>query len=96
MQVGKATWSWKAYVNYISDIVVSGFSTTIVESLTYIKSQIDPESIAKAELRPLIKVELELATPEIVSKPELGENGIRGMVAEWLNRFVDTGNLMKR
>lgn len=83
-------------MNYISDIVIAGFANSIVASLKYLKSQIDPASIAKLELRPLIKTELELMTPEIVSKPELGDAGVRGMVSKWLNSFVEIGNLMKR
>jgi len=89
-------WSWKAYVNFVSDIVVSGFTTTIVVSLKYLRSQIDPNSISKLELRPLIKADLELIAPDILWKPELGSNGIRGMVSNWLNSFMEIGNLMKR
>ena len=94
--MGKATASWKAYVNYISDIVIAGFANSIVASLKYLRSQIDPESIAKQELRPLIRTELMLMTPEIVSQPDLGEKGVRGMIAKWLGRFMEVGNLMKR
>ena len=76
--------------------MIAGFANSIVASLKYLRSQIDPESIATMELRPLIKTELELMTPEIVSKPELGDDGVRGMVSKWLNSFMEIGNLIKR
>lgn len=46
-QVSKASPSWKAYVDYVSDIVLAGFSAAILASTRYLLAQMDPEMMAK-------------------------------------------------
>eukprot|EP00951_Prasinocladus_malaysianus_P003015 scaffold21499_cov40-Prasinocladus_malaysianus.AAC.1 len=99
LKVSKAASSWKQYVDYISEIVISGFADTITSTINYLHQQLDPESIAKNELGPLVEIQLELVAPEIAWKPELacaGGDGVRDMFNSWLKSFLDIGGLMKR
>ena len=43
LQVNKGVPSWKAYVDYFSNIVIDGFSSAIICTIRYLLSQIDPE-----------------------------------------------------
>lgn len=47
LQVSKASPCWKTYVDYVSDIVIQGFSNAITASTHYLLQQLDPEVLAK-------------------------------------------------
>jgi dynein heavy chain len=94
--VAKGQASWKAYVDYFSNIVVDGFSNAIVSTINYLLKQIEP----KMDTGPLLEISIELVAPDIVWKPELHEGvtttGVRDMLKKWLMSFLEIGQLMKR
>lgn len=47
LKVNKGVPSWKAYVDYFSNIVIDGFSAAITATVRYLLNQIDPEVLAK-------------------------------------------------
>lgn len=47
LKVNKGVPSWKAYVDYFSNIVIDGFSAAITATVRYLLNQIDPEMLAK-------------------------------------------------
>ncbi len=47
LQVSKASPSWKAYVDYVSGIVLSGFSSAILASARYLLAQMVNGELAK-------------------------------------------------
>ncbi|KAL6747291.1 flagellar outer dynein arm heavy chain beta [Haematococcus lacustris] len=101
LKVSKGVPSWKAYVDFFSNIVVDGFSAAIIATVRYLLAQLDPELLGRPDaFVPLLEVQLELVAPEIVWKPELGESpdkrGVRDMVRKWLMSFCEIGGLMKR
>lgn len=100
IQVSKGALSWKAYTEFVNDIVIDGFSNAILASLQYLQSQVDPASIAKNETAPLLEISLELVLPDIVWVPEIGVSsggdGIRDMFNGWVTSMVNIGNLVKR
>ncbi|MEW5311809.1 MAG: hypothetical protein WDW38_003494 [Sanguina aurantia] len=100
LKVNKGVPSWKAYVDYFSNIVIDGFSAAITATVRYLLNQIDPEVLAKSDAVPLLEIQLELVAPDIVWKPELGEGGsamgVRDMIRKWLMSFLEIGALMKR
>ena len=87
-------------MDYVSNIVIDGFANAIIASTRYLLSQIDPEQLAASEGQPLLEIQLELAGPEIVWRPDLSDGqggvGVRDMVQRWLQSFVEVGGLMKR
>lgn len=40
LKVSKGAAAWKAYVEYVNDIVIDGFSSAILSSLKYLQSQV--------------------------------------------------------
>ncbi|XP_062448100.1 dynein axonemal heavy chain 9 [Rhea pennata] len=86
---------WKAYVDYVDEIVLDGFFTTIECSLKYLLENTDP----KAGLAPLFEVQLDLMIPDLVFRPSLdpGTNdGFYDMMESLLNDIYRISSLMPR
>jgi len=101
LKVSKGAPAWKAYVEFVNDIVIDGFSRAIMASIKYLRSQVDPDVMVKNETAPLLEVVLELNASEIVWVPEVGCSktdtaGIRDLFNSWVTSFVNIGNLVKR
>eukprot|EP00959_Pyramimonas_sp_CCMP1952_P348553 7301695-Pyramimonas_sp.AAC.2 len=98
LKVSKGAPAWKAYVEFVNDIVIDGFSSAILSSVKYLSSQIDPDQMAKHETAPLLEIVLELEAPDIVWVPDVAcsqtdKPGIRDLFNSWITSFVNIGNL---
>ena len=100
LKVSKGAPAWKAYVEYASDIITSGISKAILASLNQLHKQIDAGAHTKGAEGPLLEISLELAAPNIVWRPDVGESGsgggVRDMFNSWLKDFLNVGSLLKR
>ncbi|KAA6419077.1 MAG: flagellar outer dynein arm heavy chain beta [Trebouxia sp. A1-2] len=99
LKVSKGAPAWKAYVDYIGDIVIDGLVECIIASVHRLTSQVDPENMAKHEIAPLLEIQLELIVPDIVWIPELGSGGapgVRDMFSKWFKSFLEIATLIKR
>ncbi|NWX21666.1 DYH9 protein, partial [Aegotheles bennettii] len=86
---------WKAYVDYLDEIVLDGFFTAIECSLRYLLENTDP----KAGLAPLFEVKLDLVIPDLIFHPSLdpGTNdGFYDMVESLLNDIYRISSLVPR
>ncbi|NXC42955.1 DYH9 protein, partial [Penelope pileata] len=86
---------WKAYVDYMDEIVLDGFFTAIECSLKYLLENTDP----KAGLAPLFEVQLDLVIPDLIFRPSLdpGTNdGFYDMVENLLNDIYRISSLVPR
>ncbi|KFW62348.1 Dynein heavy chain 9, axonemal, partial [Pygoscelis adeliae] len=86
---------WKAYVDYVDEIVLDGFFIAIECSLKYLLENTDP----KAGLAPLFEVQLDLAIPDLIFHPSLdpGTNdGFYDMVESLLNDIYRISSLVPR
>ncbi|NXE97433.1 DYH9 protein, partial [Menura novaehollandiae] len=87
--------AWKAYLDYVDEIVLDGFFTTIECSLKYLLENTDP----KAGLAPLFEVQLDLVIPDLVFHPSLdpGTNdGFCDMVEGLVNGIYRISSLVPR
>ncbi|NWI85455.1 DYH9 protein, partial [Pitta sordida] len=87
--------SWKAYVDYVDEIVLDGFFTAIECSLKYLLENTDP----KAGLAPLFEVQLDLVIPDLVFHPSLDpgtHDGFYDMVESLLNGIYHISSLVPR
>uniref|UniRef100_H2YYB5 AAA+ ATPase domain-containing protein n=1 Tax=Ciona savignyi TaxID=51511 RepID=H2YYB5_CIOSA len=86
---------WKAYVNYVDDMVVDGCFNAIECSMKFLLHQTDH----RQGLPPLFQAQLELHAPDMVFKPSLdfgmGE-GFFEMVEELLTDIYNLSTLVKR
>ena len=76
LNVSRGLPAWKLYVEYVNEIVMEGFSKTILASVAYLNDQVDPEIIAKNESVPL------LAWPYPLVHPPLFSSTLNTFVAE--------------
>ncbi|XP_071673847.1 dynein axonemal heavy chain 9-like [Patagioenas fasciata] len=86
---------WKAYVDYVDEIVLGGFFTAIECSLKYLLESTDP----KAGLPPLFEVQLDLVIPDLIFQPSLdpGTNdGFYDVVEGLLNDIYRISSLVPR
>ncbi|NXL65574.1 DYH9 protein, partial [Chordeiles acutipennis] len=86
---------WKAYVDYVDEIVLDGFFSAIECSLKYLLENTDP----KAGLAPLFEVQLDLVIPDLIFRPSLdpGTNdGFYDMVESLLNDIYRISSLVPR
>ncbi|NXC72870.1 DYH9 protein, partial [Anhinga anhinga] len=86
---------WKAYVDYVDEIVLDGFFTTIECSLKYLLENTD----SKAGLAPLFEVQMDLVIPDLIFHPSLdpGTNdGFYDMVESLLNDIYRISSLVPR
>lgn len=70
LKVSKGAPAWRAYVEFINEIVINGIASTLVSSLQFMLSQIDPVQLAASEKPPLFDVKLQLSR-----KPPPDEDG---------------------
>lgn len=66
---------WKAYVEYLDEMVVEGFFHCISCSLNYLLDNTD----SKNQLHPLFEARLELQAPDMVFVPSLDYNVPAGL-----------------
>ncbi|XP_071672596.1 dynein axonemal heavy chain 9 isoform X7 [Patagioenas fasciata] len=86
---------WKAYVDYVDEIVLDGFFTAIECSLKYLLENTD----SKAGLAPLFEVQLDLVIPDLIFQPSLdpGTNdGFYDVVEGLLNDIYRISSLVPR
>ncbi|KGL72843.1 Dynein heavy chain 9, axonemal, partial [Tinamus guttatus] len=86
---------WKAYVDYVDEIVLDGFFTAIESSLKYLLENTDP----KAGLAPLFEVQLDLVIPDLIFHPSLDpvtNDGFYDMMESLLNDIYRVSSLMPR
>ena len=104
LKVSKGAPIWKAYVEFINDIVIDGLARTVANSLKYLNEQLDPAEIAKNETVPLIEILLELDPPEVQYVPQLTDGGaaaggtlsLKATVDKWVTGFFHACKLVKR
>jgi len=100
LRVSNASLNWRAYVDFVNNVVIDGLSTSITTSLEYLLNQIDPVVITKEEKLPLLELKLTLEGDGGVKfTPPLGYadgKGIRDMIDGIVGSFLQMSTLFKR
>jgi dynein heavy chain len=101
LKVSKIALTWKAYEDFVNNIVIEGFVSSIAVSLQYLCEILDPLIIAKHEMLPLFDVKIELQGQEIVFDPAFksivpGTPTLRKTIDDWLKDFFATVTCMQR
>ena len=69
LKVSKGAPIWKAYVEFMNDILIDGLARTVANSLKYLNDQQDPQQIHENETAPLLEVQLELLRQRCTTSP---------------------------
>lgn len=95
--VGVNSAQWKAYVDYVNNIVVTGLSRVICSSLEFLAKQLDPS--AGAGRLPMLEIKLDLIANRVQFNPSIGENngkGLRDTIQTWISSFFNVATAVKR
>ncbi|CAM9786011.1 unnamed protein product, partial [Phaeothamnion confervicola] len=91
---------WRAYVDFANNVVVDGLSRLVCSSLEFLLEQVEPESIARKGLLPVLELKLDLVDGEVRFQPAVGRAGggkaVRDMVHGWVGSFYGAAALSKR
>jgi dynein heavy chain len=103
LKVSKGAPTWRAYVDFINDIVIDGLARTVCGSLECLNTQLDPAQITKEEIAPFIEIQLELDGSSIEFKPALhnasggsDKPSMHAMIDYWCMGFFNVCKLVKR
>ena len=101
LHVSKGQPSWRAYVAFVNRIVADGLRDVVVNSLSYILSEI--KAIKLGNKPPILEISLDLfgkSADGMMFVPDLGEKadsgGLRDIVNEWIDDFMHVASLFPR
>uniref|UniRef100_H3HCG5 AAA+ ATPase domain-containing protein n=1 Tax=Phytophthora ramorum TaxID=164328 RepID=H3HCG5_PHYRM len=98
--VGVNSAQWKAYVDYVNNIVVNGVARVICSSLEFLAKQLDPSGGKDGGNRlPMLEIKLDLIANRVQFNPSIGENhgkGLSDTIQMWINSFFNVATAVKR
>ena len=66
LKVSQGLPDWKAYVDFVNNIVVDGLAKVVIASLNFVVEQTDPEILKKKDRVPMLEIELDLKASRVV------------------------------
>ncbi|CAE7211087.1 ODA4 [Symbiodinium pilosum] len=102
LKISKSAGTWKAYVDFVNNVVIEGFVSAIAVSLQYLCEILDPLIIARHEMLPLFDVKIELQGDEIAFDPPFEDEDapsrttLRSTIDGWLKDFFAMATVMVR
>ena len=98
---------WRAYVDFVNNVVVGGLVQVVIVSLEYVEKQLDPLAILQTKSNPMLDIGLDLVgtngvqfVPVIEHVPgsgrDPGKQGIRDVAQAWLDAFLAVGSQFPR
>ena len=100
LKVSQGLPDWKAYVDFVNNVVVHGLVQISVKALQHTIEQIDPVIILKKEKQPVLEIKLSLVGSQVVYMPQLGttsrSDGLHDIVDRWIDDFMQPGMLVRR
>ena len=100
LKVSQGLPHWKAYVDFINNIVVDGLAQLIHESLAHLSDQVNPAVIKEQDKSPMLEISLDLYASNVLFRPDVleasGGDGIRDTVNTWIKDIFQVAGLFKR
>ncbi|KAJ1494211.1 hypothetical protein T484DRAFT_1766401, partial [Baffinella frigidus] len=72
LRANRGSPQFKAYVDYINGILINGLAAGAIASLEYLLRQIDPDTLQRSDINPLLEVQLRLTGAGVTFVPPLG------------------------
>ena len=100
IKIEKKPPSWKAYTDYVNEIVLEGIMKAIYTALGHLNDQISPIFIKRNELQPIFEIKLELNDNQVNFEPLIEENpyvsSVRNSAKGWINDFFSIAMFVTR
>lgn len=71
INIDKKSPIWKAYVDYVNEIVLEGIAQAVITALKHLNEQIDPSYIKKHDIIPIFEIKLELNGTQVNFDPPI-------------------------
>ena len=104
MKVSQGLPDWKAYVDFINSIIVSGLVDVTVVSLEQLECNLNEDYITKNNFSPLLEIDLDLLDKNVIYKPmvrqvdtkDRAKFGLRNLIWVWISGIMGVGGVFKR
>ena len=104
LKVSQGLPDWKAYVDFINSIIVTGLVDVVVVSLQQLEANLNSDFIIKNNLSPLLEINLDLIDKNVIYKPMIKQVntkdrtkfGLRNLIWVWISGILGTGGVFKR
>eukprot|EP01038_Epipyxis_sp_PR26KG_P005405 gene5405-7492_t len=105
LKVSQGLPDWKAYVDFVNNVVVFGLSDAMSSSLKAMAAQFNPKYLEANSLPALIEIQLDLINQRVCFIPEVGfvegegvdrETGIMNISFGWINGMLGLSSAFKR
>lgn len=105
LKVSQGLPDWKAYVDFINNVVVYGLADAMASSLKAMAVQFNPQYLEANSLPALLEIQIDLVDKAVVFIPEVGflEGDSRGealaiknIVTNWINGMLGLASVFKR
>ena len=104
LKVSQGLPDWKAYVDFINSIIVSGLVDVTVVSLEQLECNLNEDYITKNNFSPLLEIDLDLLDKNVIYKPmvrqvdtkDRAKFGLRNLIWVWISGIMGVGGVFKR
>ena len=106
LKISQGSPDWKAYVDYVNNVVCFGLIGAMHTSLVAMTTQFDPFFIEKNCLAPLLEVQMDLISKQITFVPEVGfvengaasgpKTGMKNIVECWIEEMFGLSSSFSR
>lgn len=106
LKVSQGLPDWKAYVDFINNVVVYGLADAMTSSLKTMALQFNPIYLETNNLPALLEIQVDLVDRKVTFIPEVGfvegdgrsgqPVGIKNFVTGWINGMLGLANAFKR
>jgi dynein heavy chain, axonemal len=105
LKVSQGSPDWRAYTDFINDIVVAGLVESVLVSLKTMGNQFNPKFLENLSLASLLEIHCDLVNKEITFIPEVGfvadiedrkSTGVKNLAISWINGMLGVCGAFKR
>ena len=107
LKVSQGLPDWKAYVDFVNNVVVYGLVDAMTSSLRAMAAQFNPRHLESNGLPALLEIQIDLVDDRVVFVPEVGlvevessvtlsKTGLKNIVNNWINGMLGLSSSFKR
>lgn len=105
LKVSQGLPDWKAYVDFVNNVVSYGLVDAMASSLRAMAAQFNPAYLIDNSLPPLLEIQVDLIDGKVIFIPEVGlvnsapgdkKTGLKNIVNSWVNGILGISSAFKR
>lgn len=104
LKVSQGLPDWKAYVDFVNNVVVCGLVNIMAVSVRTLANQLNPKYIELNNVAPMLEIQVDLIQNDVVCIPRAGfvtgatsaSAGVQNLVRSWINGMLGLAQSFKR